>query len=651
MYVAPNTTIHILKGIPLNKSYENTVYYKDAETQKNAFLKYQKFQLTNYSYQRSQLGTIRVQLKYEDLYDCDYLMFQNTSFGSKWFYAFITGVAYISNEVSEIYYELDVMQTWCYDYSFLPSFVERRHQDDDALYGNLQPEGLELGTDYAIRQDFQKDFKIYYAILSTQWPGSAANDTDLNDKFFNNYHVDASGIYNGLDLHVTKNIGDYPSMRTALKHFIDDGLEDAIVSIFEVPCSNAAMASVDKNTFTIDTAQSYPDGYLPKNKKLYSYPYCKITVTNNRGIAKDYKPEYWTHSIDGNNLTFRYNIVNSAYPDPDARFEPVGYRAGNSPIDEGIVYGTFPTCASNGNAFKVWLAQNRNSYIASINAIGNSYDTNVAIAQNNYQMATRSANASAMMANNSTNNTLSNALMQNNTSLNNAYRKTQASELMGAASVFGNAITGNLGGAVNSAVGMINNGINWVNQQDTINASNEAAQNTAGTALLNTSIAQSTALKNASTSQASSLLSALTAKQNATAQLVAKKQDIQNLPATAKGNATGDGLIFTSVDYENAARPGFEIEYKSINIQWELHIDHYFTCYGYAQNELFSGESLDHRINRQHFTYLKTVGCAITGHLNSNDQIAIQSIYDNGIETWDTLENVGHFEISNDCLV
>ena len=104
MYIQPSTEIHILQNIPLNKSYEHTVYYKDAETQANEFLKFEKYMLTDYSYQRANLGTLRVELKYENLYNCNYLMFKNDAFENKWFYAFITGVSYVSNEVSEIYY-------------------------------------------------------------------------------------------------------------------------------------------------------------------------------------------------------------------------------------------------------------------------------------------------------------------------------------------------------------------------------------------------------------------------------------------------------------------------------------------------------------------------------------------------------------------
>ena len=164
MYIQPSTEIHILQNIPLNKSYEHTVFYKDAQTQATEFLKFEKYMLTNYSYQRANLGTLRVELKYENLYNCNYLMFKNNAFEDKWFYAFITGVSYVSNEVSEIYYEIDVMQTWCYDYSFLKTFIERQHSKEDIMFQNTAPEGLELGNEYRLIKGIS-----YYTSGSLAW--------------------------------------------------------------------------------------------------------------------------------------------------------------------------------------------------------------------------------------------------------------------------------------------------------------------------------------------------------------------------------------------------------------------------------------------------------------------------------------------------
>ena len=78
-------------------------------------------------------------------------------------------------------------------------------------------------------------------------------------------------------------------------------------------------------------------------------------------------------------------------------------------------------------------------------------------------------------------------------------------------------------------------------------------------------------------------------------------------------------------------------------MEYAQKIDEYFDKYGYAQNTAY----VPVRLNRKHYSYLKTVGCNIVGKMNNNDILTIKGIYDNGITTWDTLQNVGHYEIDN----
>ena len=145
MYIEPRTNIRILKKVPLDKTYDHTIYFNDASAQSSYFITLQKYNLTNYTYQRVKRGVARVGIVADNLYDCNYMMFQNTSFGNKWFYAFITSVEYINNECSEIQFEIDVMQTWFFDYNFDMCFVEREHTETDNIGDNIIPENLEVG--------------------------------------------------------------------------------------------------------------------------------------------------------------------------------------------------------------------------------------------------------------------------------------------------------------------------------------------------------------------------------------------------------------------------------------------------------------------------------------------------------------------------
>lgn len=647
MYIVPNTTIYILNNIPLNKSYEHTVYYPDKDTQAQAFMAYKKYTLTDYSYQRSQLGTIRVALKYEQLIDCNYLMFKNTNFENKWFYAFITGIGYVSNDVTDVYYDLDVMQTWCYDYEFMPTFVDRQHSKTDALYENTQPEGLELGADYdrATRLAYNtcgEGNNMDFLILATTNPTGG--------------HPSA-GVSNGILFSIYQYQGKSADVIAKLNQFINNGLESNVVGIYTCPENSGQV-----KYYT--TGGSYASGYTPRNKKLLCYPYCFITVNNHLG--QEMELHYENFRASGNKLPdkdypFTFVEMNTILPIPQSNLVPSNYLfyGGTSQsaqlIYEKISYDVYPTGAFSGDTFKVWLAQNKNTYSASLNAIGNTYDTNMAIAENNYTMA--GLNAA---------NARTNAHIQANTALTQAENSNKASLAVNSAQQ-SNALIGDVAGTANkigygAMAGLATSGLNvggaiaggiaggLLGATETItnqNIYNEQA-NQINTQLLNSQIGRQaseaissntfqTAMKNATLAQTNAQLSALNAYQNATAQLMAKKQDIQHQPSNLHGSLMNDtwNARFNLM--------GFTVYEKFIKPEYAKRIDAYFDKYGYAQRSMYVPE----RQNRKHWSYLKTVGCNIKGNINNTDLVTIKTIYDNGITTWNNLEEVGDYTLDN----
>lgn len=647
MYIVPNTTIYILNNIPLNKSYEHTVYYPDKDTQAQAFMAYKKYTLTDYSYQRSQLGTIRVALKYEQLIDCNYLMFKNTNFENKWFYAFITGIGYVSNDVTDVYYDLDVMQTWCYDYEFMPTFVDRQHSKTDALYENTQPEGLELGADYdrATRLAYNtcgEGNNMDFLILATTNPTGG--------------HPSA-GVSNGILFSIYQYQGKSADVIAKLNQFINNGLESNVVGIYTCPENSGQVKSYT-------TGGSYASGYTPRNKKLLCYPYCFITVNNHLGQEMELRYENFRAS--GNKLPdkdypFTFVEMSTTLPIPQSNLVPSNYLfyGGTSQsaqfIYEKISYDVYPTGAFSGDTFKVWLAQNKNTYSASLNAIGNTYDTNMAIAENNYTMA--GLNAA---------NARTNAHIQANTALTQAENSNKASLAVNSAQQ-SNALIGDVAGTANkigygAMAGLATSGLNvggaiaggiaggLLGATETItnqNIYNEQA-NQINTQLLNSQIGRQaseaissntfqTAMKNATLAQTNAQLSALNAYQNATAQLMAKKQDIQHQPSNLHGALMNDtwNARFNLM--------GFTVYEKFIKPEYAKRIDAYFDKYGYAQRSMYVPE----RQNRKHWSYLKTVGCNIKGNINNTDLVTIKTIYDNGITTWNNLEEVGDYTLDN----
>ena len=162
--ISPNTTIHLLSGILLDNTYENTIYFANQADQYAFFTDKIVYTLTEQSYQRVERNTIRVELTMAQVMKTDYIMFKNTSYENKWFYAFISEARYINNNVTEIEYEIDVMQTWFYDCDLFPSFVEREHSRTDNPGDNTIPEKVDIGHDYEIVREQTIDLSDSHAI-------------------------------------------------------------------------------------------------------------------------------------------------------------------------------------------------------------------------------------------------------------------------------------------------------------------------------------------------------------------------------------------------------------------------------------------------------------------------------------------------------
>lgn len=143
-YIQPTSNIYILKDVPLNPSYDDTITFNNTEEQFNYFSNFAKFQLSNYSIVREKLNTLKVEGDIGKYYDVNYMIFQNDNFSDKWFYAFIVRVEYLNPNTTLITFTLDVMQSWMFDYTILPSLVEREHVMDDSLYANVENEGIEV---------------------------------------------------------------------------------------------------------------------------------------------------------------------------------------------------------------------------------------------------------------------------------------------------------------------------------------------------------------------------------------------------------------------------------------------------------------------------------------------------------------------------
>lgn len=353
MYIEPNTIIKILKNCPLDTTYDHTIFFDTQENQTAYFNGLVKYTLNNQTYQRVNKNRMRVQYKADDLYDCNYIMFQNTSYGNKWFYAFIKSVEYINNITSEIEYEIDVMQTWFFDYTLGQCFVEREHSATDNIGDNLVPENLEQG------EYIENGFEIFFPENYNPLGKIVFVTTFNNDDGFTDFTGDKyNGVYSGLNYIQFSSAAQANSF---LNDVIDANKIDGIINVFMSPVDFDLDSQTTGNTIetNVSTTKHYDslDGYTPKNNKLFTYPYNILHIYTDSNDA-DYRYEFFNKG----ECTFTISTV--IVPEPTLIIWPTGYKC-MSPVSdryqERLTLSNYPTCAFNSDVYKVYLAQNATS--------------------------------------------------------------------------------------------------------------------------------------------------------------------------------------------------------------------------------------------------------------------------------------------------
>lgn len=377
--ITPNTDVILLK-VPLEISDNNQLTFANATAQYNYFYGLPKLAFDKFTYQRKD-NTIRVGALIDDLYEYNYVMYRNTNHSNKWFYAYITNLEYISDQVTAISIKTDVWQTWQFDLTYKKTFVEREHVNDDTVGSHTVPEGIELGeyvqNGSVVNSDLlntsTESNVCYICFQVSDYP--TQTHTGISPAFPNDVTGrKVGGVYSGLDYIMVLTADDANNL---IACYDADSKSNAIVAIFTVPfgainASNMSivnrtsdygnfttfMFSSDSSTaITLDTITlSKPtslDGYTPKNGKMKTYPFCYFYTSNNAGTEVDFHWEDFssspTFTIDG---VVSQGMSIKAYP--------TNYKRGTG-LDGytyGIACGKLPICAWNTDYYVNWCTQN-----------------------------------------------------------------------------------------------------------------------------------------------------------------------------------------------------------------------------------------------------------------------------------------------------
>lgn len=352
----PNTNLRFLSGVNISPDGSHTLYF-DTETNKlNFFLSKVQYVVDSFMVIKGTTtgGTLKVELNIHQLNTCSYLMFQNATESQRWYYAFIVETNYINDGNTEVVYRIDNMMTWFREEYMQQCFIDREHSIYDNIGSNLIPEGLELG-DYILTEQIEMLRSTEINGTDLTYPAicmaTSVSESDLEPTTGDTY----GDVFTALEYYV----GNEYDMRNFITRLTNDNKADAIVSMFMVykemfPEAGSVLPKIKE--LRIDKKLDNLDGYVPKNKKLFTYPYNYLSVTTCDGNYADFKYEYFKDSY----CNFRVQGVASC--NPSIVLSPYNYNlkdsTGKINYNEKISLSGFPLCGYNIDSFKAWIAQN-----------------------------------------------------------------------------------------------------------------------------------------------------------------------------------------------------------------------------------------------------------------------------------------------------
>lgn len=397
--ITPNTDLYLLK-VPLEINALNQLDFENASSQYNYFNSLPKVTVDDFTYQRKD-GTIRFPMQMDEIITYNYCMYRNTEYSDKWFYAYITNMEYINDNMTLISIKTDSWQTWQFNLNYKPCLIDREHTNDDTVGKNTLPEGLELG-DFVINGDVTNFGAMsgtgdYVVILDVSMiENKGANQTLSYHWDTQPTNIPISSPVNGIPSGVIHLILGYNQYNQRVSGYYDPykvtevynlaGLSDAIINCYMVPESlidtsyiygglnitasyqgdtpetktannlaifagSSGAKSIGSRTFNRPTTL---DGYTPKNNKMRCFPFCYFNLSNNAGSSVDFRYEDFS-----SNITF--NLEGIVCPSGSIKAIPQNYKniSGNeNAYDYSINGAKYPILSWKSDSYTNWLTQN-----------------------------------------------------------------------------------------------------------------------------------------------------------------------------------------------------------------------------------------------------------------------------------------------------
>lgn len=358
----PETKLRLYSGVPWSDEYEHVRLYNSKEDLLNHLETY-RIHINGvdlYHLAPIKVGSYDIRVPFTEMkaLNLNYLAFQNTGISNEWVFCFIDSIEWLSEKTTRINFSLDVFQNNFYDVNIKPCFVEYHNipRREDSIGANLVPVNLEAGETIVSHHKKLNLTPTDCCIFVTR---GTVEQSWFDGRVENGVYCWGSiGHYD-----VTTDDG-LEKINGLLKEYNDQGAQDAVIGLFMAPklCINALGGKELKPKITsMQISDNAFEGYKPKNKKLYSYPWLYCLADNNQGNTHIYRYEY-SYNHDKSIEFDSYGTIATL---PQVLTAPKNYKTrenlAHGLMNEALINSSFPMCSFSSDTYRAWLAQNKSS--------------------------------------------------------------------------------------------------------------------------------------------------------------------------------------------------------------------------------------------------------------------------------------------------
>lgn len=339
------STIYYYKNINLSRDYSNVCDGIDISNLQ-PFLVYIDTNISVITH-NIESGSFKINRNINDLSYINYIAILNNSNDRSPIFAFISDLNYIADTITEVQFSIDLFSTYCQTLDYQDCYIKRMTVNNDSKYRWLQEENLSAG-DYVVNstlEDYTVDWNFGYSAVTNE--SGVPVDGKVYDK-----------VYSVAEFH---GYPQYGAVTEALQYFNSNDKLDNVCDVLQYPrecgdttAGNDIHRAVDVKYINLP---SNIDGYVPKNNKLFNFPYVRCLIVTSDGDSLELKPELTT-DVQGR-IQYRKDVM--VVPIEQIVItvgQYSGYTASNNKLDRLFITG-FPQVTWSSDNYRAWLARNK----------------------------------------------------------------------------------------------------------------------------------------------------------------------------------------------------------------------------------------------------------------------------------------------------